>query len=209
MVIRIGMIGLSASDDAWSVMAHVKPLLQEPLLSQYKITAIATSSVESSAASAKRWGVPVDKAYVTAEDIANDPDVDLVVVNVKLPHHRDLAMPVLKVGKDVFVEWPLATTLDEVAELQAAARKSGARTFVGLQARTAPFIQKACNFLWNLLQPSNPSRYRRRRLLNLAGWEELFQAPLWESITYCSTSLQNTTMNIIKRPVSKTWTSGE
>jgi predicted dehydrogenase len=142
MVTKIGMIGLSASDDAWSVMAHVKPLLQEPLKSEYKITALAATSPESAAASAKRWGVPLNKAYTNAEDIANDPDVDLVVVNVKLPLHRNLALPALKAGKNVFVEWPLATTMDEVEELQAAAKKSGSKTFVGLQSRTAPFIQK-------------------------------------------------------------------
>ena len=143
MVIKIGMIGLSASDDAWSVMAHVKPLLQEPLSSKYKIAALATASPESAAAAAKRWGIPLDKAYANAEDMANDLEVDLVVVNVKLPLHRNLALPALKAGKDVFVEWPLATTMDEVAELQAVAKASRSRTFVGLQARTAPFIQKA------------------------------------------------------------------
>lgn len=52
--------------------------------------------------------MPKAKAYSSAEYIAKDPDVDLVVISVKLPFHRDLALPALKAGKDVFVEWPLA-----------------------------------------------------------------------------------------------------
>ncbi|KAF2100505.1 putative NAD binding Rossmann fold oxidoreductase [Rhizodiscina lignyota] len=143
MVIRLGIIGLSASDEAWTSGTHAVPLLQEPLSSKYKITAISTSSKETALASAKRWGIPPEKAYTSAEQIAADPDVDMVVVGVKLPMHRDLTLPALNAGKDVFVEWPLATNLQQVKELQEAATKSGVRTVIGLQARASPAILKA------------------------------------------------------------------
>lgn len=140
--VRVGIIGLSASDVAWVSRSHGMALQKAPLSAKYQLTAIATASAESAAASAARWGIPPEKAYTKAEDIAADPDVDLVVVGVKLPLHYDLTLPALKAGKDVFVEWPLATDMNQVKELQAAAKRGGGRVIVGLQARASPSILK-------------------------------------------------------------------
>lgn len=142
MPIRLGVIGLSADPISWTSTAHIAPL-QGNLSSKYKVTALSTSSPETAALAAEKWGLPKDKAYSSAEDIAKDPDVDLVVVGVKLPFHRDLALPALRAGKDVFVEWPLAIG-DEIDELVQAAKVGGGRTVMGLQARTSPVIQKVC-----------------------------------------------------------------
>lgn len=131
-------------DVPWTTSAHAGPLLGETFSSKYKITALSTTSKESALESAKRWGVAPEKAYTSAEDIAADPDVDMVVVGVKLPHHRDAALPALKAGKDVFVEWPLATDLQQIKELQEAAKIGGGRTVMGLQARTSPTLLKVC-----------------------------------------------------------------
>ncbi|KAF2168553.1 hypothetical protein M409DRAFT_21304 [Zasmidium cellare ATCC 36951] len=143
MVTRVGIIGLSASDGTWAAGAHANPLKTLPLSDKYALKAVSTSSAASAAKSAERWGIASDKAYSSAEDIAKDPDVDLVVVSVKLPQHRDLTLPLLKAGKDVFVEWPLATNLEQIDELLKAAKEGGGKTYVGLQARTSPAILKA------------------------------------------------------------------
>ncbi|KAL5366105.1 hypothetical protein BJX96DRAFT_180429 [Aspergillus floccosus] len=127
-MVNVGIIGLSASNVAWVSRSHALALQKPPLSSKYQLNAVATSSKDTAAASAKRWGVSPSRAYTTASQLANDPEVDLVVVGVKLPLHYELALPLLEAGKDVFIEWPLATTLDEVTELQAAARRGGGRT---------------------------------------------------------------------------------
>ncbi|KAF1950016.1 NAD(P)-binding protein [Byssothecium circinans] len=75
--------------------------------------------------------------------IANDPNVDIVAVSVKVPEHYALVKPALEAGKDVFVEWPLARNLPEVEELVALAKAKGVRTMVGLQARQSPPVVKA------------------------------------------------------------------
>jgi predicted dehydrogenase len=139
-MINVGIIGLSASNMAWVSRSHALALQKPPLSSKYKLNAVATSSKDTAVVSAERWGVSSTKAYTAASQLANDPEVDLVVVGVKLPLHYELALPLLEAGKDVFVEWPLATTLDQVTELQAAARRGGGRTIVGLQARASPAI---------------------------------------------------------------------
>lgn len=85
MVIRLGIIGLSADQSAWANMAHVQAIKPGgPLTDLYKLAALATSNPESAKAAAEFHGVPADKAYSKPEDIANDPEVDLVVVSVKV-----------------------------------------------------------------------------------------------------------------------------
>jgi predicted dehydrogenase len=106
MPIRVGIIGLSAQQDAWTSSAYIGSL-RANLSAGYTVTALATSSPASAAAAAKQCGLPANKAYSSAEAIANDPDVDLVVVGVKLPVHKELALPALKAGKDSLWNGPL------------------------------------------------------------------------------------------------------
>jgi predicted dehydrogenase len=129
---------LESSIKAFS--AHLPYLLVSP---HYKVVALCNSSVESAEAALKRHSLPSStKTYGSPEDLANDPDVDLVVCCVRVDRHYDLMMPSIKAGKDVFVEWPLASNLRQAEEMQAAAKKSGSKTIVGLQARPSPFVQK-------------------------------------------------------------------
>ncbi len=152
MPIRVGIIGLSASSGAWTSAAHVIPLQTIPSLSsKFTVVALATSTPTSAAAASEKWGIPSDKAYSSADDIASDPDVDLVVVGVKVPFHKELALPALKAGKDVFVEWPLAKNEEDVQQLLEAAKEGGGRTIVGLQSRCSPVILKVCRDLTSLL----------------------------------------------------------
>ena len=60
----------------------------------YQIVAVANSSVESAQASidAHKLGTSV-KAYGTPSDIANDPNVDLVLVSVNVVHHYKYVLP--------------------------------------------------------------------------------------------------------------------
>jgi predicted dehydrogenase len=51
-------------------------------------------------------------------------------------------MPSLKIGKAVFVEWPLGANLEQAREMLTAAKQSGSKTIVGLQGRCSPFTQK-------------------------------------------------------------------
>ena len=140
--IRLGMIGLSADPKAWATSAHVGPLQSTPLSNKYQLTAVAASSETSAKAAAKAHGIPVKHAYYSADAIANDPEVDMVAVSVKVQLHKELAIPVLNAKKDIFVEWPLGRTLKEAEELAALAKKQGVRTVIGLQARNSPVVLK-------------------------------------------------------------------
>ena len=150
MPVRLGIIGLSANKTAWATAAHAAPLKSPALADKYKITAIATSSPESAKAAANFHGVPEDKAYHSAEAIAKDPDVDMVVVSVKLPLHKELTIPALNARKPVLVEWPMGNGLKEAEEMAALAKKQGVKTAVGLQARLSPAVQKVTRAILDL-----------------------------------------------------------
>ena len=90
MPIRLGIIGLSADKNAWATLAHLGPLKTAPLSDEYKLLALGTSSTESAKAAAESHGVEPDKAYSSAEEMAGDPDIDMVTVSVKVRRHRVL-----------------------------------------------------------------------------------------------------------------------
>ncbi|CAN9083071.1 unnamed protein product [Alternaria alternata] len=148
MVIKVGLIGLSSvttnvsasPGDSWAASAHLPYLLASP---HYEIVALCNSSVKSAQTAAQRYNLPSSvKAYGSSEDLAKDPDVDLVVCSVRVDRHHQLMMPVIKAGKDVYVEWPLASNLTQATEMYTAAQKSGSKTIVGLQSRSNPYIRK-------------------------------------------------------------------
>jgi predicted dehydrogenase len=68
------------------------------------------------------------------------PDIDLIVVCVRVPGHRDLVMAGLQAGKSVCCEWPLGKDLAEAEEMAGLARQRSLKTIVGLQGRSDPTI---------------------------------------------------------------------
>src|SRR5207237_62247 len=73
--------------------------------------------------------------------MVTQPDIDVVTVTVKVPHHRELVVAALAAGKAVYCEWPLGRDLDDAKAMAALAAEQGVRTVVGLQARQAPAIE--------------------------------------------------------------------
>ncbi|KAM0445974.1 hypothetical protein ACHAO4_009561 [Trichoderma viride] len=74
--------------------------------------------------------------------MAADPDVQLVVNVTGVLSHYPGALPSIRVGKDAFIEWPLADSLEHVREIVALASDKNIRTGVGLQGRFAPVLLK-------------------------------------------------------------------
>ncbi|RYC29002.1 Gfo/Idh/MocA family oxidoreductase [Lichenibacterium minor] len=133
--IGVGMIGLSPGE-GWAARAHVPALRALPA---YELVAVANTSLESARASATVFGIP--GAYGDAAALARAPDIDLVVVTVKVPHHRALVEAAVAAGKMVYCEWPLGNDLAEAEVMAEAARAAGVRTVVGLQARSSPVLR--------------------------------------------------------------------
>src|SRR2546423_11225708 len=133
--IRVGIIGANP-DRGWGSQSHIPALRSLP--NDFEITALSTSRRESADAAGKRFGVPL--AFDNAHDLVDSPDVDVVAVTVKVPHHFELASAALDAGKAVYCEWPLGNGLKEAETLAALAKKKGVLAVAGLQARAAPSV---------------------------------------------------------------------
>ena len=133
--IGVGIVGLSPGQ-GWAAHAHL-PALRS--LADYELVAVANSSLDSARAAAQVFGL--SEAYGDAAALARDPAVDLVVVTVKVPHHRALVEAALGAGKMVYCEWPLGNGLSEAVGMAEAARFAGVRTVAGLQARSSSVVR--------------------------------------------------------------------
>ncbi|HET7697842.1 MAG TPA: bi-domain-containing oxidoreductase [Vicinamibacterales bacterium] len=85
---------------------------------------------------ARRHGVP---AVDTSPDAAlRNPDIDAVLIATRHDLHASLVLAALQAGKHVFVEKPLALTVDDCSAIVEAAAASGRVVMVGFNRRFAP-----------------------------------------------------------------------
>jgi predicted dehydrogenase len=131
----VGIIGVSPVR-GWAATAHIPALRALP---NYEICALSAHSAASARAAGDAFGISA--VFSDHEKLVTQPDIDLVVVTVKVPHHRKLVDAALAAGKAVYCEWPLGRDLDDARAMAALAAKHGVRTVVGLQARQAPAIE--------------------------------------------------------------------
>jgi predicted dehydrogenase len=133
--IKLGIVGLSSAD-SWAARAHI-PALRA--IDGYKITTLSTSHIETAEKAARHFGVPA--FFDNAMQLAEHPDVDVVVIAVKVPHHRELVAAALNAGKQVYCEWPLGNGRQDAEAMVEMARDKGIRGFVGLQGHASPSLR--------------------------------------------------------------------
>ena len=131
----VGIIGVSPVR-GWAATAHIPALRALP---SYEIRALSARNAEAARAAGEVFGVSA--VFSDHEQLVTRPDIDVVAVTVKAPHHRELVSAALAAGKAVYCEWPLGRDLDDARAMAALAAKQGVRTVVGLQARQAPAIE--------------------------------------------------------------------
>jgi len=130
----VGIIGVSPVR-GWAATAHIPALRALP---NYEIRAVSAHTPESARAAGETFGVSA--VFSDHEQLVTQPDVDVVAVTVKVPHHRELVSAALAAGKAVYCEWPLGRDLGDARAIATLAAEQGVRTVVGLQARQAPAI---------------------------------------------------------------------
>jgi predicted dehydrogenase len=132
---RVGIVGLQPGR-SWAAFAHLPALRY--LADDFEIAGVANSSIESAQAAAQQCGIP--RAFANVAEMAASPDIDLVVVTVKVPAHLDIVRTAIEGGKHIFCEWPLGRNLAEAETLTALAHQHGVKAFTSTQARVAPAI---------------------------------------------------------------------
>jgi predicted dehydrogenase len=134
-MLGVGVIGVSPSR-GWAATAHIPALRALP---NYEIRALSARTAESARAAGEAFAVKA--VFSDHEHLVTRPDVDVVAVTVKVPHHRELVSAALAAGKAVYCEWPLGRDLDDARAMAAHALEQGSHTVVGLQGRQTPAIE--------------------------------------------------------------------
>lgn len=131
-IIRVGIIGVNPQGH-WAAMAHLPALKMFP--DKFEVVGVANTSLASAQKAAEAFGIP--HAYPDPQALVDSPDIDLVVITVKVPYHHELVMRALNAGKHVYCEWPLGNTLEQAREMADVARQKGVVAVVGTQMRVA------------------------------------------------------------------------
>jgi predicted dehydrogenase len=139
--VGVGIVGLSA-ERGWAGTAHVPAIRALPGL---ELRAASASTPARGRLAAEKHGVPI--ACADAAELAAHPDVDLVVITVKVPYHAELVGHALAHGKQVLCEWPLGNGTAEAEAMTAQAEAAGVGAWVGLQARSTPALRYAADLI--------------------------------------------------------------
>lgn len=118
-----------------------------------KLHSIASSGGISAAVYGRKTGF----AYASSdtEGIIRDPDIPNIVIATRHNSHAALVCEALEANKNVFVEKPLALTLEELASVEAAYARSNKLLMVGFNRRFAPHIQIAKRALNGVREPKS------------------------------------------------------
>ncbi|PTB38806.1 hypothetical protein M441DRAFT_172742 [Trichoderma asperellum CBS 433.97] len=138
-IIRIALVGLSPNAvTSWAAVAHLPYLQSARGKTQYKIVALLNSSKEAAEKARAHFNLPSTvKAYGDPALLAADDEVDLVSVVTRVDYHYSAAEPSIRAGKAVYVEWPLAESLERGVALLGDS-KEHETSIIGFQARLSP-----------------------------------------------------------------------
>lgn len=80
-----------------------------------------------------RFGIP--RLYPGHRELAADPEIDAVAVSAHFAVQGDIAADCLRAGKDVFMEKPMAVSVEQGEKILEAERESGKRLMIGHMKR--------------------------------------------------------------------------
>lgn len=158
--IRVGFIGLNP-DSHWAATAHIPAL--NSLTDDFEVVGVANRSLGSAQATAK--ALDLKFAFENPQALIQSPEVDLVVVTVKVPYHFDLVKAALEAGKHVYCEHPLGNGLEETKKLAEIAEKQGVVAVVGTQMVNAPEVL----YVKKLIEEGYVGEVRSTTLIG-SGW---------------------------------------
>lgn len=120
---------------------------------------VASSTGVSGVHAAKKYGF--EETTTETDRIFSDADINTVVITTRHDSHSSFVIKALKAGKHVFVEKPLALTLDDLKEIESAYSMPNDQhlrktlLMVGFNRRFAPQVQKIKALLADVKGPKS------------------------------------------------------
>lgn len=124
--LRLGYVGCGFMAQA----VHIPNIM---LLDNCELSALAEVRPKLGAKVQQRWGVP--KLYKSHLELAADKNIDAVAVSGQYVSQGEIAIDLLKAGKDVFMEKPMAVTLQQAQRMLEAEKASGRRLMIAYMKR--------------------------------------------------------------------------
>ena len=121
-------------------MSHVEGALN---CKDAEIALICDSNEKNLRFAGERYNIPEEKWVTDYMDIVNNPDIDVVTVAIPDQQHKQVCCDLLRAGKHVLCEKPLALTREDISEIVKAAEESNAKFMVGQICRFTPAFEKA------------------------------------------------------------------
>src|SRR5215831_10770541 len=116
----VGIVGVEPGR-SWAARGHIPAL--RALSQTFEIIGVANTTKASAEAAAAATGLP--RAFADVAELVAAPEVDIVTVAVKVPHHSEIVKAAIEAGKHVYCEWPLGNGVAEAEDMAARARASG------------------------------------------------------------------------------------
>ncbi|WP_240415155.1 Gfo/Idh/MocA family protein [Paenibacillus periandrae] len=110
-----------------------------------EVVAVAGRSLEKAESFAKEFNIP--QAYGSLEQLAEDPQVDIVYVGTLHPAHKDNTLTFLRAGKAVLCEKPFTMNAAEAAEMITYAKENRVFLMEAMWTRHLPAIHKVRQWL--------------------------------------------------------------
>lgn len=134
--VTIGVIGCG------SVAQNAYLPLVVNLRSQGKVAEIVGCDVDPQRLEDVQRKFGVGRITTDPDEIINDPTIDIVVILTSMPEHGALTIKALGAGKNVLVEKPMATTLEEGRRVLAAAEASSGMLVCAPHVQLSPDFQE-------------------------------------------------------------------
>lgn len=132
-MIRLGIVGPGR------IVERVMPDMVHA--SEIEVTAVASRSIERAGAAARKYNIPY--AYGSYEELAASRQVDLVYIALPHPFHCETACLMMRHGKHVICEKPMAVNDAEAAKMIACAGENNVFLMEAMWTRFVPATRKA------------------------------------------------------------------
>ena len=166
-LIRWGMIGTGNVTELKSAPSFNK-------IEDSRLVAVGNRTPEKAEDYAARHGVPT--VHRDPFDVIHNPEVDIVYIATPPGSHKEYALETIKAGKPVYIEKPMARTLEECRIINEAASLAGLPVFVAYYRRGLDYFKQVKSIIQsgtlgkilhiNLQQyyPARPEDYKREQL---------------------------------------------
>jgi len=138
--VQVGWVGTGSRGN------HVMGMMYKAVPELVTVTAVCdtyTGNLNRAKDAVQTQGGNTPKTYVDYREVLRDPSIDVVFICTPEHLHHEMAVAALNAGKHIYLEKPLAHTIEEGWDIVNAAKKAGKVVQVGTQNRSNSLYIKA------------------------------------------------------------------